>query len=297
LHSCAIEVGGAVQCWGGNADGELGSGQYKSGAAPQSVKGLSGPAKSISAGLTHTCAVMAAGGDLYCWGTNRYGELGGGTLGMPSHSAVHVSLPRPTLEVSCGAGYTCAVGDDGSVRCWGQNADSELGYPQTSSLMSPVPVLVDGVKTVTTNLPGHRLAAGTSHTCVLGADSNTHCWGSNGSGELGDGTRNSPEPATKLVPALSLIGVTAGEESSAGVDNNGAIWIWGSRSPSFSVPSLVSPALLPGDIVASSVEMRWSHACAVSNSGAVWCWGQNASGQLGNGTRTASLTPVRVSGF
>lgn len=45
-----------------------------------------------------------------------------------------------------------------------------------------------------------------------------------------------------------------------------------------------------------SVSSGWAHTCGVAPDGAAYCWGDNSSGQLGDGTTTASTTPVLVSG-
>ena len=76
-HSCAVLVGGAIQCWGYNYYGQLGngsSGDTASSEVPVTVKSLS-QAVGLSGGDFHTCAVVSAGA-VYCWGGNGAWQLG-----------------------------------------------------------------------------------------------------------------------------------------------------------------------------------------------------------------------------
>ena len=87
-----------------------------------------------------------------------------------------------------GWGETCALLPGGAVRCWGYNADGQLGDGTTSNSLSPVLVM---------NLNrAVALAAGEFHACAL-RSGDVQCWGSNNAGQLGDGTTtNSPTPVT-----------------------------------------------------------------------------------------------------
>jgi len=73
-HSCAVPAAGTVQCWGLNADGELGNGGVDNAFRPVSVTGLTG-VRSVTAGDYHACALLN-GGTVKCWGYNFHGELG-----------------------------------------------------------------------------------------------------------------------------------------------------------------------------------------------------------------------------
>lgn len=77
-HTCAQLVDGRFWCWGGNALGQLGDGTRTNRATPTAVLGLDIPIAAVSAGNSHTCAVLMNGG-VKCWGFNIKGQLGDGT--------------------------------------------------------------------------------------------------------------------------------------------------------------------------------------------------------------------------
>jgi alpha-tubulin suppressor-like RCC1 family protein len=74
-HTCALPSAGGVTCWGGNESGQLGDGTVTNKTTAIDVGGLSSRIMAISAGGSHTCALLSAGG-VKCWGFNEYGELG-----------------------------------------------------------------------------------------------------------------------------------------------------------------------------------------------------------------------------
>ncbi len=172
-HTCALRSG-AVRCFGENADGQLGNGSTTSSATPVTVTGLSRTPVRLTAGVSHTCALLVDD-SLSCWGGNQVGQLGDGTT-------VSRLVPQPVLTgvagVGAGAYHTCASLDNGTLRCWGRNADGRLGDGTLTDRTLPSRVLVaSGVS---------ALAAGGYHSCaVSGPD--TYCWGSGSLGQLGAG--------------------------------------------------------------------------------------------------------------
>ena len=86
------------------------------------------------------------------------------------------------MAIAAGRAHTCALRADGTVGCWGDNIEGQLGDGTTTNRSTPV--TVSGLANVV------AVAAGNHHTCALRADGTVRCWGSNSAGELGDGYQN-----------------------------------------------------------------------------------------------------------
>ncbi|MDP1860226.1 MAG: Ig-like domain-containing protein, partial [Gemmatimonadaceae bacterium] len=137
-HSCGVSTAGAAFCWGTQTKGQLGTGD---GAlrrlTPTKVAG-SLAFSSITAGLEHTCALTASG-QAFCWGSNAYGQLGGGTSGdRMTPAAVAGGLMFGSL--SAGALHTCGITTGGRAYCWGGNNQGQLGDGSSSNQIVPTPV-------------------------------------------------------------------------------------------------------------------------------------------------------------
>ena len=179
-HSCALTTAGGVQCWGWNVFGQLGDGTLNLRMVPGNVIGLTSGIQALATGGDHACALTAIGG-VKCWGWNGYGQLGDGT-GVSRTTPVDViGLSGGVRAVTAGGTHTCALMATGGVRCWGNNLYGQLGDGTTTNRWTSVAVagLPDVVRTIN---------AGVEHTCALAADDSIWCWGSNASGQLGDGT-------------------------------------------------------------------------------------------------------------
>ncbi|MEA2610160.1 MAG: hypothetical protein QOJ75_2403, partial [Chloroflexota bacterium] len=169
--------------------------------------------KAISAGSAHTCAV-ASNGTAWCWGSNDHGQLGDGTT-LERHRPVQVTRTgglylTGIVAISAGANDTCALTAGGSAWCWGANDRGQLGDGSTVDRHAPVRVTraagvnLAGVTTIST-------AAWAGHTCSTTSGGAAWCWGSNGHGELGDGTVIDRHRAVHVTRAggANLAGVTS----------------------------------------------------------------------------------------
>jgi alpha-tubulin suppressor-like RCC1 family protein len=140
-HSCALMSSGAVECWGANYLGQLGSGTSTATSAPARVLGVT-DAAGLTAGDNHTCAVTRRG-RVQCWGTNESGQLGAGTF-RRFRRAAEVQQLSDVVVVSAGGDHTCAVTEASTLSCWGWNYWGQLGAGTPPASGSPTPVVTKG---------------------------------------------------------------------------------------------------------------------------------------------------------
>ncbi|MCW5807341.1 MAG: RCC1 repeat-containing protein, partial [Deltaproteobacteria bacterium] len=333
-HTCAIIEGGAdVACWGDNASGQLGLGTFDgTHLAPEKVqRAWTGAVAQVSAGDTHTC-IVAGAGEVWCWGSNYVGELGDGTFTY-REAPVRVTLP-PAARVEAGLGHTCALLRNGNVACWGTNRDGELGDGTGADSPVPVLVVDGTGPVVATALVGGEshacaivgtgavacwgdnswgqqgdgganrtraalmpgvdataLDAGPLATCADAIDGHV-CWGGNDAHIL------RADAGSTVTPMPSTVAVRFAIGRATACTPAGACWgdnFFGQVGDA-SFADRGAPADRVVDLPAgaiASLSMGYDHACAVAGATA-YCWGDNAEGQLGIGTRTRALAPVRV---
>jgi len=202
-HTCALLSNGTVRCWGDNSSGQLGDGTWGAGnfiSAPVTVS-LPLSATAISAGANHTCALLG-NGTIRCWGNNMYGQVGNGTWGGLITVPVTVSLPLGAIAIAAGTSHTCAVLNNGTVRCWGRNNLGQLG--DATMIDSNVPVTVSMLSSAI------AIASGEDHTCALLSNATAHCWGDNEYGQLGSGVMSyASVPNTVILPTSSSLTLRA----------------------------------------------------------------------------------------
>src|ERR1700735_976713 len=279
-HMCAVTDTGGLECWGWNYYGQLGVGtdtgpnvcgygdEYPIGCAiyPTAVKGLGSGVSAVAAGYAGMCALTTAGA-VKCWGYNAVGALGDGTTTGPEECGEYpiacstVPVPVTGLQsgvsaIAAGWEHACALLDTGEVKCWGSNGDGTLGDGTTTDSSTPVTVqLPSGAK-----VP--EIATGGGYqTCALMSEGGVLCWGSNRTGQLGDGSYGGPRQCGK------------------------------EEVPCSAVPVEVQ---LPAGVTATAVTVGEAHSCALTSEGGAYCWGYNHDGELGDGTTTETTTPVEV---
>ncbi|MFN9470806.1 RCC1 domain-containing protein [Acidovorax sp.] len=291
--SCAVTSAGAAKCWGQNLSGQLGNNSTTQSLTPGSVVGLETGVVEIKVGGSHVCALTGQGAVL-CWGSNSSGRLGDGTTQNRLVPVNVTGLGSGVTSLSAGSTHTCAVTAAGAVKCWGFNGSGQLGTNNTTSSSVPEDVVGLGSGVVS-------IAAGTASTCAKTAAGGAKCWGSNGSGQLGNGG------STRSTIPVDVAGLTSGVRSLAVGDATacaataaGAAKCWGQGVfGQLGTGSWIAQSNVPVDVqgLATGVEAvqpGLNHVCGFMTNGGMKCWGSNTDGQLGDNSKTNTLAPVNV---
>ncbi|MBN2362195.1 MAG: hypothetical protein JXR83_22275, partial [Deltaproteobacteria bacterium] len=333
-HTCALRGSGQVVCWGNNNSGRLGDGTTDSHLNPVTVcatgdlpHGTCVPltnVAAIAAGAAHSCA-LRSDGNVACWGFGWVGQLGSGSsfLYTSSHpdsvcstgstlAGTCVPMPNATA-LAAGNQHTCAIVENGSVKCWGVDVQAQLGAGVSSSLQhNPVTVCVTGSTAGNCDpLTGaFALAAGAQHTCALLQDGHVRCWGIRD--QLGTGAAFAAAFSAHPVPVCrtgssadatcseldQVAAIAAGNAHTCALRESGEVLCWGSnlrgalgngqQSEVRYNPVVVcrSGSTDGGDCAplsgTAAIAAGDQHSCALRDDGSMQCWGKGDEGQLGD---------------
>ena len=202
-------------------------------------------------------------------------------------------------SIAVGDAHACVIRGDGTVACWGSNADGQVGDGTTTNRSAPV-VLSGSTRFA-------KVYAGGSHTCAIDIDGAAWCWGKNNAKQLGDGTGTSRSTPVKVTGNATFTAMAAGAYFTCGLTSAGAILCWGDnlygQRASTDANAVAAPApsapLPDGASAWASITAGATHTCALTAEGDAYCWGGNAKGQLGDGKKidtgaTAVIAAVNV---
>jgi alpha-tubulin suppressor-like RCC1 family protein len=316
-HTCGLQAGGAVFCWGDNGSGQLGTGSASAGGVSLPVRVVTTASFNvISAGMFHTCA-LEAGGKAWCWGSNETSQLGNSDPHNSPSSATPVPVAPGTnlrfKSISAGAAHTCAIDMNDDAWCWGSNVGARAGIDVGNCGQSETIPCAFNQPMMTQASAAHppmkfkSLSAGAVNTCGIDLAGNVQCWGTRLRGQPLTGSPDLPAQVPMIAGAVSISAggsaLYAEDHSVCAVAGNGELFCWGDgdqgqlgNGGTPLVPS-ISPVNVTGTQDYVSVSVGFAQACARTAIGALRCWGANGHGELGVAGTSSRAVPTEVPGL
>ena len=320
-HSIAVNSNGDLYSWGWNGQGQLGNGTNTDSNVPLPVRAAGTPMAGkkivhVSTGgnfYKGSSLALSSEGKVYSWGANDQGQLGNGTA-TNSNLPVEVKTEgtpmagKKIIQTAIGVTHSMALDSEGKVYSWGENVNGLLGTGDAIPTLSPVLVRTGG-----TPMAGKKIvqiSAGGAHSMALDSEGNIYAWGWGGEGQLGNGeNNNSNVPILVKKEGTGLEGKTikkvmAGGMFSMVLTSDGSLYSWGKNNygqigdGTTNNYNLAVAVKTEGTPMAGKTVVDFSisneHTVALTSDGQIYAWGRNESGQLGDGTNTASTLPVAV---
>ena len=301
-NACIILDNGQARCWGGlYGTGVPGSGVIGDDEKPDQVRTVDLGNRTVietDGGDNSTC-VLLDNGDVRCWGVDFNGALGiPGTsdagLGpsLEPTSIAPIELGGKAIALATGNFSSCAILENGSVRCWGYEGrgnsgqlgnamGGDVGDDETPGSIAPVDL--------GTNRTATAITVGRFHACAILDDATVRCWGASASigqsENIGDDETPGSAPVIDLGGA-GVVSISAGAYSTCAVTDTEQVWCWGSGAAArFSTGENRTPAspemMDLGSLTPAQITLGFDHACLTSTDGELFCWGLGADGRLG----------------
>ncbi len=333
-HLCLERESGQLDCWGWNDFGQLGDGTTDSSELDRTVTGGPAVLRDVAVGVRHSCAIDDAG-EPWCWGDNGEGQLGDRSLERRPSPARVMGLERARRVFMSGGdghvitadgrlrnwqsgttgatlvdgvervlmgtghgGVQCIIDAEGVVTCWGRVDEGGLGVgPTTIGQVVP--------RTALSVPPARSVSLSAEHGCVVAREGTVHCWGTNESGAVGDGTTERRDTPVQAVGIDEIVEVSVGggayseTHHTCALRRDGRVFCVGDGSAGQLGDGLSLSSLtwveVEGIDDATAIHAGSAHTCALRSDGTVWCWGLGLWGQLGRGPAAlVSATPEPV---
>ena len=305
-HACAVRTNGSLSCWGTDEYNQLGNGDqndlYKTSptasTSASTWKALSSGGSDQFATQSGQACAIRSDDTIWCWGSNDQGQLGIGTTGGFRATPTSLSGGGTWKQVSTSNSiHTCAIKSDDTAWCWGNDSSGQLGNGATTGTQS-APSAVSGGGT------WKKITAGYIMSCGIKSDDTLWCWGSDVTGQLGNGA-----PSSDQISPVSIDGgstwkdISSSNQVTCGIKSDNTLWCWGSDfagqlgNGAAITANQTSPSAVTGGSAWKSVSVGSSYTCGIKSDDTAWCWGSDSFGQLGNGATAGNQPdPVAVVG-
>ena len=263
---CSITSTGGLMCWGYQ---QASANSYRTSDVPVEVeRPTASPITAVSVSGSGTCVVTE--GNVWCKGANFSRQVDpAGDYGW-LYSWRRVNLPFQAMDVTLGTSFSCALGTDGQVACWGMNTNRVLGENRTDDYGNG-PYLITNLTDV------RKVEIIGTNGCAVERDGDVMCWGSGNFGMLGGPPVSDVARPVRVNLPGPAVDMDFEDDSACAALSNGSIWCWGKYAPVYSdqTPILAAPQRVQGWARAAvRVDLVHRTTCAVDDSGTVWCWGQ-----------------------
>jgi len=309
FHTKAFKRNGSLWSWGANNAGQLGIGGVTDPLPHNLPVQITSPTgissiTAVAAGFGQSLSARADG-SLFAWGDNSRGQLGTGTTAPSTIPVLTTRDASGWVGGEPGGQHTLARRTDGTLWAWGDNSSGQTGNdPMISSFLFPVQVGTASIWSI--------LSGGLMHTAAIQADGTLWTWGSNGFGQLGDGTndeRSAPQQITATLPvspANQWFVVSVGDAHTLALQADGTLWAWGANNAGQLGDNTTEAQTVPKRIVTGNpgnFDNNWKavsagglYSVGLQADGTMWAWGDNSFGQFGIDPLTvpASAEPVQV---
>ncbi len=341
-HSCAIKTDGSLWCWGLNTSGQIGNNNTVNNTIMKREARLYTDWLAVSSYANNSCGLRPVadnvgnkiGNSLWCWGDNFAGQLGNDFVTTTSPAKPLISIPTREAsmkidwdKLSVGDGYSCAIKQDSSYWCWGDNSLGKLGRPP-SDLTRPrndelrQPVVVNTAADAKNNIMSkwQFVSAGRNAQCGIALiTNNLYCWGDNTDEQLGSASVIQNGEKYSAIPLqVNPVGITnsvwfsvgMGKRHACAIALDKSLWCWGNTingaiGDRAVYDPLVATVVAPLQVntpenINAGIITRWklisvhdNMSCAIKVDNTLWCWGANNNGETGSGTKELSPEPVQ----
>lgn len=257
------------------------------------------PFDKISAmnGIGNQACIQTESGKTFCWGDNRFHQLGV-TTSKDYVQLLEISTFPKWETLAIGMFHSCGITkikkgevDWQALKCWGDNSYGQIGDPTQQNVAVPT--------TIDPNTQYSAISVGLYHTCGITTEGLAKCWGRGDFTQLGLAHIKSTKVPLTLDAQTKFKNIVSGAYHTCGIKTDDTLRCWG-RSD---FGQLGTGQIQYGGAIDNidpqmtykQISLGDYHSCAITKDDQIKCWGKNDFGQLGVGNQEPAVAPTLVS--